>query len=584
MTAAQAATRMKSCPQCHRTYTDETLNFCLEDGEWLREGDESSGAFLHETDAPSESPTRAQIHTTDRTAIFPSDAPSRGNKSFFDHEAAVPLSNRTKLLVAAGIAAALVLGGFFGYRYFASRSDQIDSIAVLPFQNRSDDPDTDYLSDGLAESLIFRLSQLPGLRVSPTSSAIRYKGKETDIETIGRELGVDAVVSGRLVKRGDNLNIMVELVDVRNNKSVWGEQYERKMADLLATQREIAATIADRLQLKLVGDQAKGITKKYTNSNEAYQLYMKARYHAAKRTKPSMMQGLDYYRQAIAVDPNFALAYARMAEVYLNLPAYPYTSPGEAIPEGKKAAEKALELDPNLSEAHTYMGFYLAVSAWNWTEAEREFVRAIELDPNSADAHFRYGQVFLGPTGRYGDAIREFERVLELEPLNINAGNNFAGIYTYAGQFELAVQQGRKACDLEPDYPLATYYLGLAYSAAGRYDDAIALSEKELQRDPTNQKMLRIAGYAYAMSGRRADSERILKKFAEIGKTDYVMSYWVANIYAALGDKEKAFAELEKAFVNRDWELHRIRADALMAPLRGDARYRDILKRLNLLE
>jgi tetratricopeptide (TPR) repeat protein len=356
------------------------------------------------------------------------------------------------------------------------------------------------------------------------------------------------------------------------------------MSDLLTTQREIAIAIADKLQLKLVGDQARGITKKYTNSNEAYQLYMKARYHAAKRTKPSMLQGVEYYRQAIALDPSFALAYARIAEVYLNMPAYPYMSPSEAIPEGKKAAEKALELDPDLSEAHTYMGFYLVVCAWSWTEAEREFSRAIELDPNSADAHLRYGQIYLGPTGRYEEAIKEFRRVLELEPLNINAGNNFAGIYTYAGQNELAVEQARKTYDLEPGYPLASYYLGLAYDAAGKYSEAIALSEKVLQEDPTNQKMLRIVGYAYAMSGRRVDAERIIKKFTEIGRRDYVGSYWVANIYAALGDNDKAFAELEKAYVNRDWELHRLKADALMAPLRNDPRYAAMLRRLKLSE
>jgi TolB-like protein/lipoprotein NlpI len=559
---------MKQCPKCSRTYADETLNFCLEDGEWLREffrPDEPATAIL-----AAEEPTR--IH---RSTSTPNAIPATANLAFRKNSIFVGLAG--SLLVIA-----LVVGGY--WLYGREGDKQIESIAVLPFQNRSGDAEADYLSDGLADSLIFRLAQLPGLRVSPTSSVMRYKGKETEVAAIARELGADAVLSGRVMQQRDELSISVQLVDARSGRLVWAEQYDRKMADLLATQREIATTIAQKLELKLSGAAATGITKKYTNSNEAYQLYMKAWYHAAKRTKPSMMQGLDYYRQAIALDPNFALAYARMAEVYLNLPAYPYTSPGEAIPEGKEAAEKALELDPDLSEAHTYMGVYLVVSAWNWAEADREFSRAIELNPNSADAHFRYGQLYLGPLGRHEKAIREFRRVLELEPLNINAGNNFAGVLVYARQNDQAVEQARKTYDLEPDYPLGSFYLGLAYDAAGKYDDAISLSERVLQDDPTNQKMLRVAGYAYAMSGRRADAERVIRKFAEIEKTDYVMSYWVANIYAALGEKNKAFAELEKAFNNHDWELHRLKADALMASLRDDPRFDVMLRRLNLTE
>jgi TolB-like protein len=255
---------------------------------------------------------------------------------------------------------------------------------VLPFHNKSSDADTEYLSDGLAESLIYRLSQLPNLKVSPTSSVFRYKGKETDAIKIGNELGVKAVMSGRIVQRGDNLTISVELVDVRNNKLLWGEQYERKMSDLLATQREIAAEIAQKLQLKLSGDEKKGLTKRYTDNNEAYQLYLKGRYHFAKRTKDDVLRSIEYYQQAIKLDPNFALAYARIAEAYNQMPAYPYLSPKEAFPQAKAAAKRALEIDPTLAEAHTALANSLAVYDWNWLEAEREFKRALELDPNSA--------------------------------------------------------------------------------------------------------------------------------------------------------------------------------------------------------
>src|SRR5205807_3751020 len=241
---------------------------------------------------------------------------------------------------------------FFKYRGSASGGNEaINSIAVLPFQNKSDDADTDYLSDGLAESLIFRLSQIPGLKVSPTSSVIRYKGKDTDVAKTANELGVDAVMTGRLVKRGDNLNITVELVDIRNNKSLWGEQYERKMSDLLATQREIAAAITQKLQLKLAGGEAKGITKRYTDNNEAYQLYLKGRFHFARRTDEDIRRSIELFQQAIKLDPNFALAYVGVSESYNVMPSYPYMSPNEANPLAKLAVAKALEIDPDLPEA-----------------------------------------------------------------------------------------------------------------------------------------------------------------------------------------------------------------------------------------
>ncbi|MEP6913832.1 MAG: protein kinase, partial [bacterium] len=296
--------------------------------------------------------------------------------------------------------------------YLHARNSEvaIESIAVLPFENKSKDTDTDYLSDGLAESLIYRLSQLPNLKVSPTSSVMRYKGKATDVKTIANELGVSAVLTGRIAQRGDSLTISVELVDVRNNKLLWGEQYDRKMSDLLATQREIATEISQKLQLKLTGNDAKGITKRYTDSNEAYQLYMKGRYYFGKRTKDGIERSIDYFQQAIALDPKFALAYARIAEAYNQQPSYPYASPNEAIPKAKAAAQQGLQIDPTLAEAHTALANSLVVYDWNSADAEREFKRAIELDPNSSAAHFRYGQLYLVPRGSFDEGIAEIKR------------------------------------------------------------------------------------------------------------------------------------------------------------------------------
>jgi serine/threonine-protein kinase len=492
---------------------------------------------------------------------------------------------RHRLIVAVVMIISIAAIALFVYYQRAARSEAtIDSIAVLPFQNRSSDADTEYLSDGLAESLIYRLSQIPNLKVSPTSSVFRYKGKEIDPIKIGSELGVNAVLSGRIVQRGDNLNISVELVDVRNSKLLWGEQYERKMSDLLATQREIATTITQKLQLRLSGAETKGITKHYTDNNEAYQLYLKGRFHFAKRTKDDIQRGIDYFQQAIKLDPNFALAYARIAESYVSMPAYPYLSPKEAVPQAKAAAKRALEIDPTLAEAHTFLAYSLAIYDWNWTEAEREFKRGIELDPNNSPAHFRYGQIYLAAQGRSDEAIAEVKQALEMEPLDLNMGGNLSWVYLSAGQYDQAVEQAKKTYELDTKFVTARWNLANAYVAVGKYSEAIAIYEQALQDDPMSQFALHSVGYAYAKSGRSSDAEEVINKFKNLAKTQYVVSYWIASIYAALGDKDKAFAELENSFSQHDFYLHRLKVDRFWDPLRADPRFKDLLRRLNLSE
>src|SRR5262249_3159334 len=361
--------------------------------------------------------------------------------------------HKRSVIGAVAIVLVLTLGAglwFFKFRASAIPSDSIKSIAVLPFQNRSEDAATDYLSDGLTESLIFRLSQLPGLKVSPTSSVMRYKGKDTDIVKIASDLGVDSVMTGRLVKRGDNFNITVELVDVRNNKSLWGEQYERKMSDLLTTQREIAASITEKLQLKLTGNDNKGLVKRYTNNNDAYQLYLKGRFYFARRTDEDIRRSIELFQQAIKLDPNFALAYVGDAESYNVIPSYPYMAPNEANPLAKEAVNRALEIDLDLPEAHTVAGMIAATYDWDWAKAEKEFKRSLELDPNLAITHYRYAWTYLSPMGRHDEAIVEMKRAMELEPLSLIQGANFAGVYIYARQFDRALDQIRKTYDLDP--------------------------------------------------------------------------------------------------------------------------------------
>jgi len=487
----------------------------------------------------------------------------------------------------AGVALAtlLVVTLVAGVWYLKFRSSasattgSIKSIAVLPFENKSNDADADYLSDGLAESLIFRLSQLPDLKVSPTSSVVPYKGKETDIAKIAGELGVDSVMTGRLLKRGDNLTITVELVDVKNNKSLWGEQYERKMSDLLTTQREIATAITEKLKLKLVGNDARMMTKQYTTSNDAYQLYMKGRFHFAKRTKQDLLRSIEFYEQSITLDPKYALAYVGVAESWQVMPSFAYLSPDEAIPQAKKAVAKALELDPDLPEAHTAHGLILATYEWDWVAAEREFKRSFELDPKIALAHFRYAWVELSPRGRHEEAIAEMKRAMELDPLSLIQGANFAAVYIYARQYDNALDQAMKTHDLDHSFFAAQNWLAHAYNVKGMYPQAIAIAEKSLG---TDFEMLPQLGYAYAKLGRRKEAEDLVA--AWLAKKTYVSSYWVAVVYAALGEKDKAFAQLEKAYKAHDWFMERVKTDPFLDSLRDDPRLADLIKRVGLAD
>ena len=584
---------MKRCPECGREY-DNSMMFCLDDGTELLYGpalmDQPATAILHATEPSGESPTKIQINTSDQRVITPSRSlPDGQPRATSSAEYLVGEARNHKRGIAIGVAILLFAAAGFGYWFFkmrpaTSNSAPINSIAVLPFENKSGNADSDYLSDGLAESLIYRLSQLPNLKVSPRSSVFRYKGKEIDAEKVGAELGVDAVMSGRIVQRGDNITISIDLVDVRNRKSLWGEQYDRKLSDLLATQREIAAEITKKLEIKLSGDDRKGLTKQYTENNEAYQLYLKGRYHFAQRTKDDIQRSIEYFQQAISLDPNFALAYVGIADIYNSIPTYSYMSPKEASPLAKKSALRALEIDPTLADAHAALAMTATIYDWDWAKAELEFKRALELDPNNAGTHYRYGAAYLLPLGRTDEAITEIKRAMDLEPLDLILGANLAGAYMYARQNDRALDQARKTFDLDPNFVGSRIWLALIYNVNGRYDDALALCEKPLQNTPTNQLCLAINGYAYAKAGRRLEAEEIVKRYNEAAKTQYVSHYWLGVIHVALGQRDEALAELEKAFDDRDLFVLRLRIDPLMVPLQDDPRFKDLIRRIGLPE
>ena len=578
---------MKRCPQCNRVETDEALKFCRVDGATLvnesspltteagtaQLGTSPAASEVHTSILPQNTQANVSRATGPTTTLPPQATATTGTL-------AKPKSRKVMIMVMAiaVIGVAVVTVGLVRNYLARNSSAAIDSIAVLPFENKSNDPEAEYLSDGLAESLIYRLSQLPNLKVSPTSSVIRYKGKQTDVNAIASELGVSAVMTGRILKRGDSLMISVELVDVRNNKLLWGEQYDRKMADLLATQREIASAITQKLQLKLSGEE-KGLTKQYTTNSEAYQLYLKGRFHFARRSRDDMFKSIDLFQQAVRLDPNFALAYVGIAESYSSITSYPYASPAECVPKAKEAIARALQLDPTLPQAHTVAGMIAAAHDWDYPTAEREFKRALELDPNVALTHYRYAWVYLSPLGRHDEAVAEMKRAMELEPLSIQQGANFAAVLLYARRFDEALEQAKKTYELDPNQVGAQRWLAHAYNAKGMHAEALAIAEKIPQREIAFQTH---DGYSYAKLGRRAEALSIINRSKNAEKTQYVMSYWTAVTYAALGDKDQAFVELEKSYKNRDWFLQRLKVDPFIDSLRDDPRFAEMLKRVRL--
>ncbi len=355
------------------------------------------------------------------------------------------------ILVLVLVAGAIGLGLLWRARN-SEPGTAINSIAVMPFVNESGNADVEYLSDGLTETLISSLSQLPNLNVKPRSSVFRYKGKATDSKTIGKELNVQAILNGRVAQLGEELSLFVELIDIALDKVVWSQQYNRKPSDLVTPQSEIARDVSSKLKTKLSGADEAKVTKTYTANSEAYQLYMQGRYHLAKRTKDGMQRSIRYFQEAIKLDPNFAMAYVGIAESYNSMPAYPYMSIKEAIPQAKAAAQRALEIEPDLAEAHTALATSIALYDWNWAESEREFKRAFELSPNSAVIHYRYAMNYLSPMGRTNEAINEINHALELEPLALNMRSTLSQGYGYARQNEKALEVAKKLYETEPNF------------------------------------------------------------------------------------------------------------------------------------
>lgn len=566
---------MKRCPECRRDYYDDSLLYCLDDGSALLEGpasgNEPATAILHETSPPSEAATRAQIHTTAAEPRENSGDASE-KRSFSANRTAKPL------LIVLGIAV-ILLGAFFGYRYI-TQAKQIGSIAVMPFVNESGNPDSEYLSDGLAESLIYRLAQLPDLKVSPRSSVVKYKGSQADVAQLAKELEVDAVMTGRLVQRGDDLTISVELIDARTKKLIWAEQYARKMADLLATQREITAVVAQKLQLKLSGTET-GLTKQYTNDNEAYQLYLKGRFYWNKRTPESLNTAIEHFKAASEKDPNFALAYVGIADSYL---VGTYSTRGQdkdVIPLAKTYAARALDIDPSLAEAHASLGL-VNTYLWNWAEGEKYYRRSIELNPNYPTTRHWYSRL-LRTLGRNDEAFEQIKLAKKADELSISISNNVAEILFERGDFTASMEEARRGLAIGPHWTLYRTLVHCNLRLAQK-DEALANANKGVEVAGGLPVALKVLGFVQSQVGQQSEALAIAKQLeAEFAKGQ-VDARDVAFVYAGLGENDKVFEWLEKDFQNHNLSLLELRMEVPFTPLRSDPRFKDLLRRMDLQE
>ena len=455
----------------------------------------------------------------------------------------------------------------------------INSLAILPFINASADPNAEYLSDGITESIINNLSQLPRLRVMARSTVFRYKGREVDPQDAGTELGVHAVLTGRVLQLSDSLVIGAELVRVADGSQLWGEHFNRPPGDIFAVQEEIARQISEKLQMQLSGEEKRRLAKRHTQNPEAYQLYLKGRYHWNKRSEEGMKKGIQYFQDAIEIDPNYALAHAGLADSYIILGFYGVLPPDQVMPRAKESAKKALRIDETLAEARISLAYANAAYDWNWLAAEKEYKRAIKLNPNYATAHHWYGE-YLALMGRADEAAAELELAHELDPLSLIISAAVGWIYYLGRQHDKAIARFLKALELDPNFVQTRFALGLAYTQKSMFSEAIAEFLKViaiLGRDPG---ALAALGYTYGVAGDKTEAEKLLDELKEQSQRRYVAPYRVALICIGLGEKDQAFEWLEKGCEEHDLGLACLKVEAMADSLRSDPRYDELLGRV----
>ena len=533
---------MKRCPTCQEVFADDKLNYCRNDGTPL-------------VPEPGEG----------ETAILPG------------HRGSAPIQSQSLARDTGPAVTTSTLAT--PARKRASRG-VINSLAVLPMVNVGPDAEMEYFSDGITESIINALTQLPKLRVVPRSTVFRYKGPHMDPQQIGRELGVRAVLTGRVLHFGERLVVNAELIDVANESQLWGEQYNRKPADIFEVQEEISREISQKLLSKLSGEEHKRLTKRHTHDTEAYRYYLKGRFYWNKRTEENFRRGIENFRQAIELDPNYALAYAGLADSYILLGFYGAESPNDVMPKAKAAAVTALELDDSLAEAHNSLAYIHFTNEWNWSAAEKEFKKAIKLNPKYATVHHWYA-FKLAAMGRHDDSVAEMKLARELDPLALIINAEVGWAYYFARRYDKAIEQYQKTVEMDPGFAVTYMFFGLAYIQQGRFDEAISQLRKGVELSGGSLIMKAILGHAYGRADDRKAAEEMMEELTKYS-AGYISAYNVALIYAGLDETENALSWLARAVEQHDLFLAWMNVEPMFDSIRSDARFAELVKRIGL--
>lgn len=522
---------MKYCQKCNRNYFDETLNFCLDDGEWLRLSRDSA-------DFPTEVLRDHVSFDEPKTRVF--DSGDRG----------VAATNSAE-----------------------GRPRAVNSIAVLPFAHWSSDPDNEYFCDGLSEDLINSLARIEGLKVAACTSAFSFKGKSVNVAEIGRALGVETILDGSVRRSGDRLRITVQLVNAAEGYQIWGKRYDRTMGDVFEMQDEITLAVVEELRPKLLGDEKAELLHRFTANTEAFHLYLQGRFYVNKFTADMAFKAADCFKQAIAIAPDFARAYAGLADSLIMLTEMGPMAPVEAMPKAKEAVLKALSLDADLAEAHASLGMVLQDYDYDFDGAERAFLRAIELSPNSPLARQSYG-ILLTELERHDEAEKQFAKMQEVDPLSV-VGNWIHSFCLFlARRFDDALERAEKTLELDPSFGVAYLTVAFAYQMKGEYEksaEAYAVCS-EVMGSPANA--------AYVRESFADGWENFLRAMTSPERPITFSSYIVAVFFATLGDNDGAFAELERSFEKRESHIVMVKSDPRFDGLRGDPRFPDLLFRI----
>ncbi|MBK5296317.1 MAG: protein kinase [Vicinamibacteria bacterium] len=492
-----------------------------------------------------------------------------------------PLWRRPGVLVAATVALVAVLLAASRFGVMPTRGDAIDSLAVLPFVNASGNPDTEYLSDGITESLIRTLSQFPSLRVPARSTVFRYKGKDTDPQQVGRDLGVRAVLSGRLLQRGDTLVLRTELVDVADGSQLWGGEYTSKAASVFELQDYLSREVSDKLRLRLTTEEKERLTKRYTNDSAAYQLYLQGRYHRNKMNPEGYRKAIEYLNQAVARDPRFALAYAGLADAHNQVSFFNLQRPRDVMPKAKEAAARALEIDPALAEAHISLGWASYTYDWDWPAAKSHFDQARALNAAVVDDHPSY-QFYLTVAGRPDEAIRVGRQALARDPVSASLSHTLSVQLALAGRYDEAIAECLRTIDLDPNFAVAHEVLAAIVAAKGDLPEALRHAEKAQALNPFNDYSAALVGFLRAQLGEREEALRVAERLETTAKQRYTPALSSALVYAGLGDRDRAFQWLDKAYDERSNRLAYLGREPVWQSLRSDPRFAALLARIGL--